>query len=83
MGTLSLLLEMHVCSYSLHQPQPSALHPEQQQQHSQVSIKLIKKLYIKGIFRRFTWEVVLKQLNYPISILPILFRSVDHIVNDH
>ena len=27
--------------------------------------------------------VVLKQLNYPIPMLPILFRSVDRIVNDH
>ena len=27
--------------------------------------------------------VVLKQLNYPISMLPILFRSVDIIANDH
>ena len=24
-----------------------------------------------------------KQINYPISMLPILFRSVDRTVNDH
>ena len=33
----------------------------------------------KGIYR----GVVAKQLKYQISILPILFRFVDHIVTDH
>ena len=39
----------------------------------------------KGIYHEYTWGrgVVLKQLNYLISMLPIVFRSVDRIVNDH
>ena len=41
-------------------------------------------LYLKGIYHRYTFRgVVLKQLNYPISILPILIRSVDRVVNDY
>ena len=40
---------------------------------------------VKRIYRRFTWGggVVLKQLNYSITMLPVVFRSVDLIVNDH
>ena len=37
---------------------------------------------VKGICHGYTWGVVLKQLNYPISMLPSLIRSVDRIVND-
>ena len=42
-------------------------------------------IYFKGIYRRFTWGggIVLKQINYPISMLPILYRSVDRIVKYH
>ena len=41
--------------------------------------------FVKAIHHRFTWGgggVVLQQLNYPISMLQILLRSVNHIVND-
>ena len=37
------------------------------------------KVIIKGIYRRFIWGgggVVLKQLNRPISMLPILFKQL-------
>ena len=39
--------------------------------------------YIKWIYHGYKWRVVLKQLNYPISMHPILFIFVDRIVNDH
>ena len=40
---------------------------------------IYKKVYIKGIYE----GVVLKQLNYPFSMLPIIIRSVDRILNDN
>ena len=40
-------------------------------------------LHIFDIYEHLHNGVVLKQLNYPISTLPILFRFVDRIVNDH
>ena len=43
---------------------------------------LIRIYGIKGITYEFTMGAVLKQLNYPVTTLPILFRHVDHIVND-
>ena len=45
--------------------------------------KHVKIVFTHGIYRSFTRGVVLKQLNYPISMLPILFRSDDRFVNAH
>ena len=39
--------------------------------------------YFKGCIADLHGRVVLKRLNYPISMLPILFRSVDRLVNKH
>ena len=39
--------------------------------------------YLYGFIADLHGGFVLKQLNYPISMLAIVFRSVDHIVNDH
>ena len=38
-------------------------------------------IYVEGIYHRFTWGVVLKQLNYSILMLPISIRYIDYIVN--
>ena len=40
-------------------------------------------ILLKGCIAELHRGVVPKQLNYPILILPILYRSVDHLVNDH
>ena len=45
-------------------------------------VKLFFRFFGTGINHRFTWGVVLKQVNYLILVLPILFRSVDRIGND-
>ena len=43
-----------------------------------------QKSDLKGFIADIHGGVVLKQLNYPMgSVLPILIRSVDRIVNDH
>ena len=38
---------------------------------------------LKGFIADLHGGFVVKQLNYPFSMLSILFRSVDRIVNDH
>ena len=37
----------------------------------------------KGFITDLHGGIILKQLNYPIAMLPILFRSVDRMLNDH
>ena len=48
-----------------------------------VQRNIYEKLVIKVIYRRLNRGIVLKQLNYPILMLPILFTYVDLIANDH
>ena len=38
---------------------------------------------LKGVITNIHGGVVLKQINHPISMLPLLIRSVDRIMNDH
>ena len=45
--------------------------------------EIIFVLQLKGYITDLHGGVVLRQLNYPISTLLIIIRSVDRIVNDH